>query len=48
MRVGDVDDFHAVPMAEAFWRFRAAVFKGMVAGGGDTKVAGEIETIIVI
>ncbi len=45
MRVGDVDDFHAVPMAEAFWRFRAAVFKGMVAGGGDTKVAGEIETI---
>ncbi len=45
MRIGDVDEFDAVAVAETFGRFGAAVFKGMVAGGGDTKVAGEIETI---
>ena len=47
MRVGDVDDFDAVAVAETFWRFRAAVFKGMVAGGGDAEVAREIETVAV-
>ena len=45
MRVGDVDDFHAVAVAETFWRFRTAVFKGMVASGGDAEVAREIKTV---
>ena len=44
-RIGDVDDFDAVAVAEAFGRFRAAFLEGMVAGGGDAEVACEVETV---